>query len=174
MHLCCDTTTLSASLDSERSPDQIIVYEPIPSACDPSHFDAVKGLLSRITIFSPNHEEAATLLSNHIQHSVGVDSATVSVETLAETFAALGGRTIVIRAGSRGCYILNSNPLFGLIQGKWIPAYWHEDEALAQVQSTTGAGNSFLGGLCAGLELTASDIFMSAPAFSPFPNLRIL
>jgi sugar/nucleoside kinase (ribokinase family) len=128
-----------------------IIYEPIPLSCTPSHLETTKKIFPSISIFSPNHEEAALLLSL---------PSTTPTENLADRFASLGAQTVIIRAGPRGSYILNSNPTFGPTQGKWVPAYWNSDEASTQVKSTTGAGNSFLGGLCAGLELTGNDILM--------------
>jgi sugar/nucleoside kinase (ribokinase family) len=53
----------------------------------------------------------------------------------------------VIRAGALGaCYALSTSPEIV----HWIPAYW-TDSQIDQVIDVTGAGNSFLGGLCAGL-----------------------
>lgn len=39
-----------------------------------------------------------------------------------------------------------------------MPAYWKEEEK-EEVRDVTGAGNSFLGGLIAGLEKEGGDIF---------------
>jgi sugar/nucleoside kinase (ribokinase family) len=41
----------------------------------------------------------------------------------------------------------------------WIEAYWSTEERVVDV---TGAGNSFLGGLAAGLVLTNGDVFEAA------------
>jgi len=45
------------------------------------------------------------------------------------------------------CYALSSSPH----SVHWGPAYWTESE-IEQVVDVTGAGNGFLGGLCAGLD----------------------
>ena len=81
------------------------------------------------------------------------------IEEMAIKFASYGARTIVIRSGARGSYVLNSEPSLGAQEGRWVDAYWRPEEAAEKVKSTTGAGNSFLGGLCAGLALTGRDIF---------------
>jgi len=43
--------------------------------------------------------------------------------------------------------------------GVWIEAYWRTGERVVDV---TGAGNSFLGGLAAGLALTNGDVVEAA------------
>jgi len=63
--------------------------------------------------------------------------------------ASLGPKkAVVIRAGAMGaCYALSSSPQ----SVHWVPAYWTESQ-IHQVVDVTGAGNGFLGGLCAGLD----------------------
>jgi sugar/nucleoside kinase (ribokinase family) len=57
-------------------------------------------------------------------------------------------RAVVIRSGALGaCYALASDPA----EVRWVPAYWTEATA-DNVVDPTGAGNGFLGGLCAGLD----------------------
>lgn len=61
---------------------------------------------------------------------------------------------MIIRSGSMGAYIAcRSQP------GVWIDAYWRTEQRVVDV---TGAGNSFLGGLAAGLALTNGDVFEAA------------
>ncbi|THU82476.1 hypothetical protein K435DRAFT_636774, partial [Dendrothele bispora CBS 962.96] len=45
---------------------------------------------------------------------------------------------------------------------EWLPPYWTPDKATQMVKNTTGAGNSFLGGLCAGLYLARDNVFRAA------------
>jgi sugar/nucleoside kinase (ribokinase family) len=91
---------------------------------------------------SPNHIEALSLCS--------VDpSSPNAIEEACIILAKLGPKqAVVIRAGAMGaCYALSSSPQ----SVHWIPAYWTESE-IDQVVDVTGAGNGFLGGLCAGLD----------------------
>lgn len=62
-------------------------------------------------------------------------------------------KAVVIRAGALGaCYALSSAPH----AVHWVPAYWTSDHA-DRVVDVTGAGNGFLGGLCAGLDEGLDD-----------------
>jgi len=63
--------------------------------------------------------------------------------------------TVIIRSGAMGAYVANLKD-----GGKWVPAFWSEEDGLAHVVDVTGAGNSFLGGLAAGLHLT-EDIYQA-------------
>ena len=45
------------------------------------------------------------------------------------------------------CYALSTSPH----EVRWVPAYWTEAQ-IDQVVDVTGAGNGFLGGLCAALD----------------------
>jgi sugar/nucleoside kinase (ribokinase family) len=57
-------------------------------------------------------------------------------------------KAVVIRAGALGaCYALASDPT----AVHWVPAYWTRATS-DRVVDPTGAGNGFLGGLCAGLD----------------------
>lgn len=154
VHFCCSPDSIAESLNLlKNAPHRpVIVYEPIPFSCKPSRFPEIVSILPLIDVFSPNHKELSLLFDNF--HA--------TVEALTEKLASLGGRTVVIRAGSRGCYIANENPALGHCQKQWMPAYWTAEE-VDQVRGTTGAGNSFLGGLCAGILLESPlDIFRAA------------
>ncbi|KAG5654465.1 hypothetical protein H0H81_001964 [Sphagnurus paluster] len=57
---------------------------------------------------------------------------------------------VIIRSGELGAYVKN---LEG--PGKWVQAFWsYNSEDITRVVDVTGAGNSFLGGLAAGIILT--------------------
>jgi len=60
---------------------------------------------------------------------------------------------VIIRCGALGAYVLTREG-----GGKWFEAYWTKDDA-SRIVDVTGAGNSFLGGLSAGLELVNGDIY---------------
>jgi len=98
---------------------------------------------------SPNAEEALSLLS------IPLPPTRASIEEAADRFLRYGiggGRRgwVIIRSGEMGAYVKS---LEG--GGRWIDAFWTSsaDDA-GSVVDVTGAGNSFLGGLAAGLLLT--------------------
>lgn len=63
-----------------------------------------------------------------------------------------GSGYVIIRAAGLGAYVVSRNS-----QGRWIDAYWREEDG--RVIDVTGAGNSFLGGLAAGLSLADGDVY---------------
>jgi len=91
---------------------------------------------------SPNHVEALSLCSISSSSLEAIEAACMMLAELRPKEA------VVIRAGAMGaCYALSSSPK----SVHWVPAYWTESE-VHQVVDVTGAGNGFLGGLCAGLD----------------------
>ncbi|BGP39964.1 hypothetical protein JCM10450v2_003944 [Rhodotorula kratochvilovae] len=139
LHLCCPPAAVLALLPSLLalpSPPQL-VYEPIPFSCVPASLPALRDILPHVRVFSPNHEEAASLLD--FPPSTGV-------EELAASFRAEGALDVVIRAGERGAYVLPADAKGS--KGPWVPPYHTSADG---VKDTVGAGNSFLGGLMAGL-----------------------
>ena len=58
--------------------------------------------------------------------------------------------SIVVRSGALGAYVASRRHT-----GRWIDAYWEDHSKVVDV---TGAGNTFLGGLAAGLVLCANDL----------------
>jgi len=104
-------------------------------------------------VLSPNAEEALGFLS------VPLPPTKSSIEQACKAFLDFGvgpGGTgwVIIRSGNMGAYIASC-----FHPGTWIDAYWRTDERVVDV---TGAGNSFLGGLGAGLALTNGDVFEAA------------
>lgn len=113
------------------------------------------SLSSRIAVFSPNLLELQSILS--IPHSS--PPAHSHVELAAQQFQTLllnrssGSQipSIFVRAGELGAYTLSSN------WTGWIPAFWTEADQ-DKIVDVTGGGNSFLGGLVAGLLISDGDI----------------
>jgi len=61
---------------------------------------------------------------------------------------------VVIRSGALGAYVASrARP-----GGAWVDAFWTPSDA-DKVVDVTGAGNTFLGGLSAGLLLAKGDVF---------------
>ncbi|KAK7041589.1 hypothetical protein VNI00_009176 [Paramarasmius palmivorus] len=158
LHFCCSPKDLAVSLEQvstyPRRP--IIVYEPIPVACTPSHLEPLKAILPIVDIFSPNHRELRMFLDKET-----LEDPAVWIEGLTRMYHEYGAKTIIVRAGAHGSYVSNKDTALGKIGSSWIPPYSSE-EAGFQVNDTTGAGNSFLGGLCAGLDRESSDVFRAA------------
>ncbi|KAJ1311012.1 hypothetical protein OPQ81_009518 [Rhizoctonia solani] len=132
------------------------IYEPIPFSCVPEELPALKGILHRIDILSPNAEEALGLLSID---KAGVHNPSV-IEFAATQFLSFGiGKDtsgyVIIRCGAMGAYaaILEA----GIAKGWWTPAYWTSEDK-GSVVDVTGAGNAFLGGLSAGLHLSNGNV----------------
>ncbi|KIY49576.1 Ribokinase-like protein [Fistulina hepatica ATCC 64428] len=126
------------------------VYEPIPDRCVPEELPNLIVVLPKISILSPNAEEAFSLLS------MAVPVTRTNVEEAARRFVELGvgpsmTGAVVIRAGEHGSYTLSKDH-----EGQWIDAFWQDQTKVVDV---TGAGNAFLGGLAAGLLLTNGDVY---------------
>ncbi|TFK27074.1 Ribokinase-like protein [Coprinopsis marcescibilis] len=128
------------------------IYEPIPDRCVPEELPALKRILPYISILSPNAEEALSLLG------MKVPLTRENVEQAVDAFLSFGiGNAnegfIIVRSGALGAYVKSKSE-----SGRWIDAYWGEDNR-ERVVDVTGAGNAFLGGLAAGLLRTGDQIF---------------
>ncbi|CAE6539385.1 unnamed protein product [Rhizoctonia solani] len=132
------------------------IYEPIPISCIPEELPALKQILHRIDILSPNAEEALGLLSIH---KAGVHDPS-TIEHAAARFLSFGvgkhsSGYVIIRCGPMGAYAATLDA--GIAKGWWTPAYWTSQDEGAVVD-VTGAGNAFLGGLSAGLHLSNGNV----------------
>ncbi|GAA6000030.1 hypothetical protein JCM10207_006020 [Rhodosporidiobolus poonsookiae] len=131
-----------------------LVYEPIPDRCTPEELPSLREILPHVEVFSPNHVEAWAF------NGVGPDEVErrgkEGIEEVARRFfdeGALGA--VVIRSGPLGAYAIRR----GEEKGVWVPAYHaYGEEGKGKVVDVTGAGNSFLGGLMAGLVLHPGDL----------------
>lgn len=126
------------------------VYEPIPDRCVPEQLSALIKVLPSISILSPNAEESLSLLS------MPSPPTKENIEEAAAKFLDLGigeaGKgAVIIRSGALGAYVATREK-----GGKWVQAYWQDQ---AQVPDVTGGGNSFLGGLAAGLIKCGGDVY---------------
>ncbi|KAG0705445.1 Ribokinase-like protein [Suillus ampliporus] len=129
------------------------IFEPIPDRCVPEELPSLKAVLPHIAILSPNAEEALSLLS------LPLIVTKTAVEDAASEFLKMGvgkgnSGSIIIRSGALGAYVMTSDR-----QGRWIDAFWSSAENIDKVVDVTGAGNSFLGGLAAGLFLANGDVY---------------
>ncbi|KAK9451018.1 Ribokinase-like protein [Limtongia smithiae] len=142
---------LNAARADQKLPPAIIAWEPVPELCTPEYLDACFSSLPHVDILTPNSAEAAAFF--------GLEEPTekAGVEALAQKFFAhmRDDAAVVIRAGADGCVILSKAT--GM---KWLEAYhapWPE-----RVIDPTGAGNSFVGGMCIGYTLHGRDIVEAA------------
>ncbi|TFK43159.1 Ribokinase-like protein [Crucibulum laeve] len=155
LHFICSPSRASDIMSEVREVDgwfPITIYEPIPYRCVPDELPALKQVLSSISILSPNAEEALSLLS------LPLPPTKESVEKSARMFlefgvGVAGTGSVVIRSGDMGAYVKSRSR-----DGVWIDAFWADKDA-EKVVDVTGAGNSFLGGLGAGLALTHGDVY---------------
>lgn len=123
-----------ASGSSNATPRKRMIYEPLPPSCTPSSLPLLCRILPHIHLFSPNHEEAASLL--------GLGEC-AQVEMMAQEFSEMGARRVVIRAGEKGSYVLERERRGAerQVEGNWVAPYHQKPE---KVVDTVGAGNSFL------------------------------
>ncbi|GAA5901312.1 hypothetical protein JCM5296_006757 [Sporobolomyces johnsonii] len=166
LHLCCPPSHLLdvvlPALKSFPAPPPQICFEPIPFACVPDSLPILKRIFEHVAVFSPNHAEALAILGigrgrdlppNEDEEDANVERA--MIEEVAQAFRREGARALVVRSGARGAYVLDEDK----DEGEWVRPY-HVDSR--KVVDTLGAGNSFLGGLMAGLLLDPTNLALAA------------
>lgn len=89
------------------------------------------------------------------------------VEEAAARFIDDVKQCVIIRSGAMGAYALWKSSERGI----WVPAYWTTADG-EKVVDVTGAGNSFLGGLAAGLVLSSGAVDEGTP-LSLLPTLTV-
>jgi len=158
LHFICSPSRASAIMSEvQQMPGwhPTVIYEPIPDRCVPEELDPLVKVLPQINILSPNAEEALGLLSLPLPPSRKL------IEEAAHRFLELG-----VGADGKGCVIIRSGSMGACVAQKdqpmrWVPAFWtSKDED--KIVDVTGAGNSFLGGLAAGLLLEDGDVFKAS------------
>lgn len=138
------------------------IYEPIPDRCVPEELPALRIILSRIDILSPNAVEALTILSMPVENVTRARIEDACSQLLEMGVGKEGKGAVIIRSGELGAYVKQVER-----GGLWVDAYWGGDRAEKVVdvtgkrrvqnnkvtKSLQGAGNAFLGGLAGGLAL---------------------
>ncbi|KAJ6629207.1 Ribokinase-like protein [Mycena sp. CBHHK59/15] len=158
LHFICSPSRASVIMSEVQQIDgwsPTTIYEPIPDRCVPEELKPLVEVLPSIDILSPNAEEALCLLS------LPLPPRKSSIEEAARKFLELGvgkdGKgAVIIRSGSMGAYVAMKDKAPG-----WVPAFWNSDRDPEKIVDVTGAGNSFLGGLAAGLLLENGDIYQA-------------
>ncbi|KAK0203249.1 hypothetical protein DFS33DRAFT_1439103 [Desarmillaria ectypa] len=134
----CSSEDLGTSLAILSEPRPKIVYEPLPIHCNPANLVVLKSILPLIDVFSPNHEGLELFLKG--SHSSAANEPTSNpVYTYMQNLA--HGLLSTVRV------------LAGACTSRWLLLYWTAEEAKENVYETTGAVNSFLGGLCEGMAI---------------------
>ncbi|KAJ7591301.1 Ribokinase-like protein [Mycena floridula] len=152
LHFICSPSRASeimAEVQQVEGWHPTTIYEPIPDRCVPEELPALIKILPLVSILSPNAEEALKLLS------MSFDNTKPPIEDAAQQLLALNADKgcVIIRSGSLGAFVLTKAG-----GGRWVDAYWND---AARIVDVTGAGNSFLGGLAAGLILTKGDVYVA-------------
>ncbi|KAH9844016.1 Ribokinase-like protein [Rhodofomes roseus] len=155
LHFICSPTRAAAIISEVAENtgwNPITIYEPIPDRCIPEELQPLVDVLPSISVLSPNAEEAMSLLS------IPGSPTKPLIEQACRRFLEYGvgpqgEGAVVIRSGALGAYVATRAG-----GDDWVPAYWSETEAPERVVDVTGAGNSFLGGLGAGLALAGGNI----------------
>ncbi|KAH9077447.1 hypothetical protein EDB83DRAFT_1710581 [Lactarius deliciosus] len=173
LHFICSPTRAAVIVSQVAQVEDwfpISVYEPIPDRCIPEELPALRDVLPLISVLRP-------FAGLQVLHRASLQS------FLDFGVGPSGTGSVVIRSGSLGVYVASrSQP------GTWIDAYWRTEERVVDVTGDSlhpkmgwrpaldprayhislrlsrdqGAGNSFLGGLAAGLVLTNGDVFEAA------------
>ncbi|KLO15659.1 Ribokinase-like protein [Schizopora paradoxa] len=154
VHFICSPTRAQSIVNEIQSVPEwhpVTIFEPIPDRCVPAELPSLLEVLPHIDILSPNAEEALSLLSISDLPSKEV------IEEACMRFLNYG-----VGPNGRGHVIIRSGELGALVAcrekpAKWIDAFWTNEDA-SKVVDVTGAGNSFLGGLSAGLYYT-NDVY---------------
>ncbi|KAK9365876.1 Ribokinase-like protein [Lipomyces kononenkoae] len=127
-------------------PLPVIAWEPVPDLCTPEHLGACLAALPMVSILTPNAAEAAAFFG------LPEPFEKEAIESVALRFLPFMRQdaAIVIRAGAQGCFVLSKE------RKLWLEAY--HTPFPDRVIDPTGAGNTFVGGMCAGYVLSNGDI----------------
>lgn len=150
-HTCCAIDRCGTIIDcfieelkGTGADTPIHIFEPFPDVCVPENFESLTRLLPKLTVFSPNLEEAAGFLGVEVPHTEE------GIADLADQFVKYSPKDggVVIRCGARGCFIKNHNEAF------MLKAY-HEDQS--KVKDVTGGGNTFCGAFITAFYLSKQE-----------------
>ena len=129
--------------------EPLIAEQSHQRCCRREGQDAIVKIASSFAVLSPNLLEMQAILG------APQDQTRQSTETAAQAFYDLlpnpQATAVIVRAGAMGSYTLSKS------WTGWIPAYW-TDLDQDKVIDPTGGGNSWLGGLLAGLLSSDGDM----------------
>ncbi|WWC57967.1 uncharacterized protein I303_100502 [Kwoniella dejecticola CBS 10117] len=149
--------------------DPKMIWEPMPSSCVPSELDDMLQLIPSFYVFSPNLLELQSILGITLSSDRGpcqedTEKATKTLfdllspatpehmpTTITAGETAINIPAIIVRSGELGSYTYAAD------WKGWVTPYYGPDEQ-DKVVDPTGGGNSFLGGLAAGLMISQGDM----------------
>ena len=143
-------TVTAAGIETEP----LLIWEPLPSSCDPENIEGFREAVRSVHVFSPNHIELGALFGHG--DSCLTKAIVESYTNMLAHQGLLAKRFTVVRAGEEGCFIMSSGEDE---RSFWAPPYFEKDgdELDVHVVDPTGAGNTFLGAFAIGL-LRTGDI----------------
>jgi sugar/nucleoside kinase (ribokinase family) len=98
------------------------IYEPIPYRCVPEELPALRAILPKIDILSPNAMEALTTLSMPAEKITKATVEDACSQFLAMGVGSEGTGAVIIRSGELGAYVKQVGK-----EGLWVDAYWGAD-----------------------------------------------
>ncbi|PWN34368.1 Ribokinase-like protein [Meira miltonrushii] len=133
-----------------------LIWEPIPDSAIEENLPKALKVSKSVSVLSPNHEEAASLLGVKLSKEVSMSSiedlATQLYHRIRDDQDSDGSVPIIcIRAGALGSLVCLQNADL-----HWIPAF-HTNDQVDKIVDVTGAGNAYLGGFTVGLALTGPE-----------------
>jgi ribokinase len=112
----------------------LITLAPSEGYLEPAYLEELPLMLTGIDVFLPNEAHARALFS----------PMRPSIWDIAEEFAGMGARLVVIRCGQRGYYLYDPS-----CSERWtVPSY------PTRISDPTGMGSAFCGGFLVGFECT--------------------
>ena len=151
-HFCCSVERCEESIDIfnklnvDSGVKPMYVFEPFPEVCVAQNFGSLTGMLHKVTVFTPNLNEAAGFAGlQKLPQTID------EIRQLALVFLPhMQGGSVVLRCGELGSLILNDSVEI------FLPAF-HQDQS--KVVDVTGAGNTFCGAYITALRLSDDDIY---------------
>ncbi|KAJ7507564.1 Ribokinase-like protein [Mycena galericulata] len=152
LHFICSPSRASAIMaEVQQIPEwnPTVIYEPIPDRCVPDELDPLTKVLPAINIL-----RGVSLLSLPLPPTKEL------IEKAAFKFLEFGvgpsgNGCVIIRSGAMGACVAMKNQA-----PRWVSAFWTSEDG-DKIVDVTGAGNSFLGGLAAGLLEENGDIYQA-------------
>ena len=170
IHLLCSPTRAKLQISEilrlrdKQLPRPIFVWEPSPRSSKRVNWNSLLEAMQLVDIMLPNHEEAAALLGlvdednkddNVYEKFLTKDMLNSMVdEFISHPIGIHGDGCVILRAAHVGCLVATKQ------ERRHIPAYYDNPNQL--IVDVTGAGNSFCGGVAAGLLKSNFDVFEAA------------
>lgn len=135
--------------------ESIFIWEPVPDECRPESLPHMIEALQKVDVFTPNAKEAAMFLNQEEPFfSSEIEALALKYSKLLEGTKC---RMMVLRCGHLGCLAMEISPSSSRTL-KWFPAYHSKENDDFTFEDPTGGGNTFVGGLAAGLVQTRGNL----------------